>query len=163
MAIPKKADAPQQAGGEVATCLLDWARKAERKSAKSISQRPWDKARAEVEGMIRTGEWASAGPRHFAAAYEVLHEMVYGVVPGEMTPKGRLQVAGMAGSMLRREFDDNPVVMADYVRWLWTREKSREEWRRSNGRMGARLTPGIAFGPTALTDYRIEQQRRRPR
>jgi hypothetical protein len=120
-------------------------------------------ARARVERMRATGEWAEAGPRDFVSLYEMLHAEVYGFGP-TMTPAQRAAGAHLAGKALREAFDSDPAAMAEYMRWLWLeREASRERARRAQGQ-GGDFTLGVALVfSRCVDDYRAHCLRRRGR
>lgn len=140
---------------ESAAQLIELCRRKPRvMKTKSISDGPWEKARRQAAEMIRSGHWEDAIPRHFVAAYAILHEMVYGVAPAELTPVSRLRAARTASLCLQREFGDDAAEMADFLRWTWTREREREKWRRANGREGGRIGVYLQFG-ALVTDYRL--------
>lgn len=165
MALPKPVDeAPPDP--ESQTELIDWAATRKRGPSRpsSIGDASWLKAREQADGMMRGGDWTGAIARHFAAAYELLHERVYGVAPAEMTPPYRSISAAMAARLLEKEFGGDPDKMADFMRWAWSREKGREEWRRkNNGGRGGRITPRTMFGGYLVTDYRVDVARRAKR
>jgi hypothetical protein len=127
---------------------------AEKRASKTIGDAAFGRAISQTREMMSTGVWGPAYPRHFVALYVVLHEMVYGVTPAELGPRPRVLAAGFAARMLEKEFDDDPGKMAAYVKWVWTREKDREEWRRKNGRDSGRIGWRLMFGPALLTDWR---------
>jgi hypothetical protein len=131
-----------------------------REKPKTIADAQWRKAREWAEGAMRDGDWSEALPRHFVAAYELLHERTYGVAPAELTPAVRLQAAGLAAAMLRKEFDDDPEEMAEFLRWTWNQEAKTEKWRRANNRDGRRIGFRLQFTGALLTDYRISKKRR---
>lgn len=166
MAARRRALGQQEQGGfgeerDSGTTLAGWAlaggpRKAR---ARTIPDAAWERARREAEAMMRTGEWGEALPRHFVAAYALLHERVYGVADGELAPPVRLRAAAAASRCLDHEFGGDRGAMAEMVRWAWQRELEREKWRRANGRQGGKLTAWLQFG-RVVTDYRLAQARR---
>lgn len=128
---------------------------------KTIPPAAMARATAEMEEMKRTGDWSTALPRHFVAAFEAQHVLVYGVADAEMNGATRMMAAGAAHRMLQHEFGGDQDAMALYMRWAWIREEGREKWRRENGRDGGRVGWRLMFGGALLTDYRLDQQRRR--
>jgi len=145
---------------ESARDLEEFVRREKKPKAKTIADGAWGKALSWAEEAMRTGDWGDAAPRHYVAAYALLHERTYGVAPAELTPTTRLHAAGMAANLLRREFDGEPGEMAAFLRWTWQREKERETWRRANGRDGGRIGYRLQFTGGLLTDYRVAKARR---
>jgi hypothetical protein len=147
---------------ESARKLAVWSEKPEstKQRTKTIADGAWEKACNEARAMMRSADWNEATPRHFVAAYAMLHERVYGAAPGELTPTVRLQAAGAAGRMLKQEFDGDNAQMAAFLHWTWMREKGREDWRRANRREGGRIGWRLQFNGSLLTDYRVDKARK---
>jgi hypothetical protein len=140
--------------------VAEFAKRPEkRKRSPRIDNRAWQKASEEAKAMMIGGDWTGATPRHFVAAYEYMHERVYGVAPAELNAKERMVSAGCAKTMLDKEFDGDATAMAAFLRWTWQREKGREEWRRANGRDGQRIGPRLQFHGGLLSDYRLALHR----
>lgn len=152
-------DAPF-APDDLAAALNTWAtKKPKALKSKTVSDRTMRKAADEAEFCMRTGEWAAARPLHFVALYAHLHERVYGAAPLELGPTERLHAAGMAAQMLKKHFGHQAAEMAEFMRWVWTREQGREKWRRDNDRPGGRIGWRFQFNGSLLTDYRVDQAR----
>jgi hypothetical protein len=126
-----------------------------RERPKTIPEGAWTKALAETRERMASGDWEGAAPRNLLALYALLHETVYGIAPGELTSATRLYAAGAAGRMLKADFDDDAGAMAEFMRWLWGRERKREAWRRENGRDGQRIGWRLQFNTQLVTDYRL--------
>ncbi len=141
--------------------LRKWAKKKAR--GKTIPNARFAKAVDEATKRQRTGEWGDAPALVFVALYSNLHEGIYGCSPAELGPTERLRAAGMARRMLDQEFDFDPAAMAEFMRWAWKREHSREQWRRETGNAGARIGWVIQFGGRLLTDYRVDLARAKAR
>lgn len=151
---------------ESADELEEWVAGKGRKNKKrpaTIPPKAWEKALAEAREMMAGGDWALATPRHYVAVYAIQHEVVYGVAPVELTPTARLRAAGMAANMLVRQLGGSQAAMAAFLRWTWQREAERERYRRDRGGGGGRLTAHAQFNGVVLTDYLLEQNRRRAR
>jgi len=130
--------------------------------AKTISEGSWEKALKQAREMIASGEWDDALPRHYVAAYALLHEKVYGVAPAELTAAARLRAAGLVAGCLDRQFGGDKAEMAAMMRWTWQREVAREKWRRENDRSGGRIGVHLQFG-ACVSDYRVDKARRSAR
>lgn len=133
-----------------------------KRSKRSVGAAVFQKTRAETEEMMRTTEWDGCRASHLVALHDVMHERTYGV-PSGMTGTERQTSAKMIGSLVKRAFDGEPSNAVMYFRWLWMREVSTERWRRANNRSGKRLTLGYACSSAAVTDWRVDEQRRTPR
>lgn len=125
----------------------------------SISNSDWKRCIGETERMMGTADWTRAVPRHFVALYAILHHSVYGIMAAELTPKIRAFAAGTADRMLYTHFGGNQGEFAQMMRWVWMREKDREEWRRAQKKPGGRVGWKLMFGGALLTDWRVEKLR----
>ena len=133
-----------------------------KRSKRSVGAALFERTRAETEEMMRATVWDGCRPAHLVALHDVMHERTYGV-PSGMTGTERMTGAKMVGMLVKRSFDGEPANAVMYFRWLWTREVSNERWRRENGRSGKRLTLGYACSSAAVTDWRVDENRRAPR
>lgn len=144
----------------VAARTEDLLGKKPKKRSAGISDRVFLKVLDEVGTMLADGKWEQATGRHFVALYADLHFRVYGVEAIDLDSKQRLAATSMARSMLAKEFAGSATKMSMFVRWAWSREKGREEWRRANSGKGSRLTWRFQFGRALLTEYRLEEARK---
>lgn len=146
------------------TQLIDsTSKKLERRKGKSktIAASTFDRSLAEVDEMIKTGEWDKAKATHLVALYDRLHFRCYKVEASELGPAERYNAAMMAANLVRREFGGEYPEAAEFMRWAWEREISAEKWRRENNRLHARrLGVRLMFGGTLLSDYRLYLARR---
>lgn len=150
-AKPKEEDEFQQ-------LIESTSKKLERRKnkPKTIAASSFDRSLAEVDEMIKTGDWDKAKATHLVALYDRLHFRCYKVEASELGPAERYNAAMMAASMVRREFGGEFAEAAEFMRWAWEREIASEKWRRDNGRMFARrLGVRLFFGGNLLTDYRL--------
>ncbi len=145
-----------EAESDVARRLQEWSERPSRTRvrAKTISNSAFEKAERETDRMMASGEWDDAMPRHFVCLYAMLHERVYGVSADDLTGTTRVYAAGLASKLLASHFGGDPCALAEFIRWSWQREKSREEWRRANGVEGRRMHWRWQFGLSMVTDYR---------
>jgi hypothetical protein len=146
---------------EMQRLLEEGNAKAERrkKKPKTIAASVFNRALVEVDEMIRTGDWASATARHLVALYDRMHAKCYGVEVEELGSSERYTAALLAGNMVKNKFDGDVVACVSYMRWAWTREISRERWRRENKQPGGRIGVRLMFSGALLTDFRLAQQR----
>lgn len=134
----------------------------------TIPDKAWEKAcesaAVRLNAAVRGEEgcWGDAQPREYVAAYALLHERVYGILPYELTPIARLRAAGLAKRLLDTHFDGDGDAMGRFILWAWKREKEREDWRRKNPhRAGAgRIGWSLQFGGALLSDWVVEGQRK---
>lgn len=101
------------------------------------------------------------GVKHLIALYARAHESVYGVPPLELEEGDKYAGAtNAANRMLKKEFDDDVLKMAEFVRWVWSEERKKEKWRRSNGRETRRIGWRLQFvARNLVTDYRVHLAR----
>lgn len=137
------------------------AAKGEGREVKGIGDAAFAKLLEEVADMLARGAWEGAQGRHFVALFAELHFRVYGLACDELGPKERVYATKLANDMLAKDFAGDPRAMAEFVAWLWSREKGREEWRREHGRGGGRISWRTQFATRAvLTDFRLEKERK---
>ncbi len=115
----------------------------------------------EVRDRMARKDWDGMTPGKLVALYWLCHEKVYGVVPVEIDKTAAWETAmKVAGSMVKRHFDDDMERAITFMRWVWTREQGREKWRRDNNRDGQRLTWRNQFSQDYLiTDWRAAAMR----
>jgi hypothetical protein len=104
---------------------------------------------------VRTNDWSLAYPREFVAHYAHLHERVYGIAPGELTPKARVMAAALVSRVLDKEFGGDKNLLASYARWVWNREKPRHDRRAARGEDVFRISWKFAFSARMITDWRM--------
>jgi hypothetical protein len=127
----------------------------------TLTEFEWKEAKKRAHEMMSSGDWTQAWPRDFVAAYAILHKEIYEIEAVELTPEVRYRVCALAQNLLKREFHDDKNLLADYIRWTWTREEEREKWRRDNQRPGGRIAWQAQFMPSnILSDWRIANVRR---
>ena len=127
------------------------------------TKRPTGLARqlTETHTMMKSDDWSKAKASHLVALYSILHEMVYGVAPelkGDELKLAKLS----AGTFLKSRCSGNFVKAVEYMKWVWKRERGREEWRREkhiDGKvLGWRL---ILKHPAFWTEYRVGKEGRK--
>lgn len=133
-----------------------------RKRLPDVSARARARLVHECARMRETRQWDAAQPGHLVALYCWCHEHVYGAPPGELQQGSTWWLAQQAARrQVQQEFREDVVAAVDFVRWVWQREKGREAKRRRDGTGGDfRIGWRLQFGPTLLTDYRVELARR---
>lgn len=115
----------------------------------------------EVKAMMESEQWTKGKASHLVALYYVLHEMVYGVAPelkGEELKEAKLA----AGSFLHSKCADDFEAAVEFMRWVWARERSREQWRRDNKIDGKVLGWRLILRHSSMyTEYRVAMERRK--
>lgn len=137
----------------------------------------WERLRDQAIAMMK-GEvpWDEAHPKHFVAAYSLLHERLYGVPAVELIPTVRARAAAMASNLMKRCFGAPTMSdaraeareerrrarekFAAFLRWSWQREEAIEKKRRANGGHG-RLGWYRQFDGSLVTEFLIDQNRQR--
>lgn len=95
----------------------------------------------EVRDRIKRNDWDGLTPGKLVALYWVCHERVYDTTPVEIDKASTWTIVMKhAGTMVARHFDGEMDRAITFMRWVWTREREREQWRRSNGKQGRRIT-----------------------
>jgi hypothetical protein len=142
-----------------ARALGDANSKTKAKKPKTVTDSRMHTATDEVQCMWNAKIWTKATPVHFVALYIVFHEKVYGVFPAEMNPATRFLAVMQAALLLKSQFNGDPLAMATFMTWVWTRETGREKWRKEHKRSGATLGWRLQFGPTLVTQWRVDHNR----
>ncbi len=116
----------------------------------------------EVRDRMARKDWSGVTPGKLVALYWCCHEKVYGVVPVELDKASTWETAmKRAGLMVKQHFDNDMERAITFMRWTWTREAEREEWRRANTKQGRRITWQNQFiHDHLITDWRAEAMRR---
>lgn len=101
-------------------------------------------------------EEREGAPKHLVALYARMHRHVYGVDAEEIAgPKEHAGACSAATKMLREVFEGDFASAIDFMRWVWLRERKREEWRRANDKEPFRIGWRYQFVSRSLvTDYR---------
>jgi hypothetical protein len=129
--------------------------------SKTIAAATFDRALADVDEMIKTGEWEGAGARHLVALYDRLHLKCYGIEATDLGSAERYNAAMMAANLVKREFGGEVAEAAEFMRHIWEREISAEKWRRENNRINARrIGFRLMFSGGMVADYRLYLARR---
>lgn len=149
---------------ELAALMGSVEKRTERRKAKpkTIAAAVFGRTTAEVEEMIRSGDWSGVGAKHLVALYELMHKKCYGIAPAELGPAERYNAMMMAASLTKREFGESYERAMEYMRWAWTKELKTEKWRRENGRTdGRRIGVRLMFSGALVTDFRLHLARTR--
>lgn len=144
----------------IAKQISNWSqaarKRAERKkdgtAPRGMNTAMMKRAAEELDGMMKSNDWAKARPKHFVAFYARCHLMVYGVEALELGPTERLHAAAKAALMLKKHFENDASAMADYCAWVWSRERAKLRRQHPVRRVHWRLM----FDPVLLTDYHMD-------
>ncbi len=150
----------QEVGGAKALDFAAFVAKPKKRSTKRSLSAPrnrFEDLLKQVNVMRDSCAWATFEPKHFVGLYCLLHQHVYGVIPEEVRGEYAI-VVGAASRCLRMQFGGSNEAMVDFMRWTWTREKSRLPTRSEEDtfRIGWRYQ----FGQRLVTDFRTHQLRR---
>ncbi len=115
----------------------------------------------EVRERWKRKEWDGMTPGKLVALYWLCHDKVYGLVQVGIDKTCVWETAmKVAGSMVKRHFDNDIERAITFMRWVWTRERGRERWRRENKRDGQRINWKNQFSQDYLiTDWRAAAMR----
>ena len=140
--------------------LNDWlASKPDKKpTARTVTPKTWEKALFVVREMFASGDWTKATPIHLVATYAILHRQTYGILPGELDAKELHRARAHATGFFVDELDSDWAKFVLFSRWVWAREKQREEWRRTNNQ-DFRLSIRAFFSKNTLTDWLVTLNR----
>jgi hypothetical protein len=132
-----------------------------RRSGSGIATDSMRRASDELDRMIANDDFAPCTAIHLVALYLKLHVKVYGIEAIDCGPSDRTAAAGRAAVMIRENFDGSGEAAVEFLRWTWTREKDRENFRRANRRSGNRITWRLQFSSSLLIDYRLDLARKK--
>ena len=152
-----EARAAADAVAEMAIAAVTSSKK--RRKQMGTSGKRLDATIEEARMMRESGDWNEAEPRHLVGLFLELHEWCYGVPAGEEVRKCWAGANGAARRLVAQEFGGNLLAAVEFMRWVWKREKGREQWRRENGRPVRRLTLWVATSSAVVTDYRVARRR----
>lgn len=159
---PEASLEPEKASGVRAKTIADWAEPCERKKrVPDVARKTRERYAQEADRMRREADWGEAEHGHLVALYIACHEHCYGSRPTELDQGKEFAQARFAvGRLAKKEFEGNRQEVVSFVRWTWTREESREKWRRKEGRPGGRISWRVQFSSSLVSDYRIDKSRR---
>lgn len=116
----------------------------------------------EARRRATSGEWDRSKGATFVGLYALCHQMVYGVVPGELQEPAAFRAAAKHAARAMHElFDDDPAEVAAFVRWTWEAEKRKNAWAQQKAFDRKRLGWKAQFSRAVQTDYQIAQKQRR--
>jgi len=141
--------------------LAKFLHRSSRGKSKTLSESAWRKAKEDASKRMQSGDWIGSQCRTFLAAYAILHEQIYGIEPEELTPSERFFALAVISRFFHHKFNDDPNLLAAFMRWTWIREKRTEEWRRANRQPGRRLGWRYQFSGSCLTDWKLDVARGR--
>lgn len=119
----------------------------------------WKAVIEERDSRINNRDWAGAMPEVFVALYVSLHSEVYKVAP-TFKPGEKGRAVDAAKEALREHFGGDGDGLADYMRWVWSRQAAEEKKRRAGAKDGSfRVTWKYQWSPTLITDYRVASLR----
>ena len=118
---------------------------------------------AEVRERITRQNWKDMKVGRLVALYWICHEKIYGVVPAEIDKTAVWeQVMKAAGGMVKNEFDGDMQQAIEFMRWVWTDEARKENWRRANHKPAGRIKWQNQFlHGYLISDWRAAVMRRR--
>ncbi len=146
----------QWAGAKVNEETGEVTAKEKPKKRSTMAASSFNRARAEMQSMIDSGDWDDLKPRHLLALYDLMHLKCYGVEV-TMTGTERHTFVLRAGGFWKREFNGDIEAVRAYFRWVWTKEIDDEKWRLSVGRDTFRMTFGMTISGKKITDYRAHR------
>jgi len=115
-----------------------------------------ERLKSEVNDMLRADNWQPATPDHVMILHCICHERVYGVSTPEESGKDFTIARVQAKRILREEFAEDMSKFIVFIRWFWSREKSREKYRRDTGSPSTfRADWRSVFSRRAVTDYKL--------
>jgi P4 family phage/plasmid primase-like protien len=102
-----------------------------------------------VESRMASADWSDASADDFVTLYVQTFASVYGVPP-ELGARERGQAVAKARDVLAGAFAGDPIAFADFVWWVFRRERARRKAGRETKPIGWRLL----FSDALVTDYR---------
>lgn len=117
---------------------------------------------AEIERRIAAKDWDGMTSGLLVALYWTCHRKTYGVEPAELnTASTWTKAMKSAGKLVIDQFDGDVDLAIKFMRWLWTREQSREQWASKNGIDRSRITWIRQFCRVEnVSDWRADKVRR---
>lgn len=151
----------EEAANKVAAFLSDRPVRRQRggRACRSRAESDLAGAMADAKRRAESGDWEGATGRTLVGAFLLCHRMVYRFIPAEMenTPIFR-SACKRAEHCYRRHFRDDPDACVEFIKWVWLRERSRQEWALRQNREVRRLHAGLVFSDGYVDDYRVHLQ-----
>lgn len=85
-------------------------------------------------------DWPQKTPAMLVALFCWAHEAIYGVSCISEVARVFNGAVSAADKLVRDEFDGSLEHASEYLRWVWRREREREQWRRKNTGFGRVLS-----------------------
>ncbi len=96
---------------------------------------------AAIDERVERDEWpAEDGPEMLVALFCWAHNEIYGVSCVQEVARVFRGARSAAEKLIRVEFGGDSEKAVEYMRWVWKREREREQWRRKNTGFGKVLT-----------------------
>lgn len=125
-----------------------------RRAKRSIAAAVYSRTEFETQAMIDERNFDGCQIRHLVALYAIMHKKCYGVEV-VMSSTERYTATARMGRFARTMFGGDLDKVIDYLRWLWTREMSREKWRRENNHGGGTISFFATISGALVTQYRV--------
>lgn len=147
----------QQAADEVTASMLDLVSTVKTRSRPRVGL---VKLTNQTKSMMDGDDWSKAQPMHLVGLYIILHKMVYGVAPtldAQELAFAKVAAREFMRTKCKGKFD----IGLEFMRWVWSRERNREQYRRDKHIDGKVLGwRSILKYPEFWTEYRVGQERR---
>ena len=148
----------QGVNGSPVADFTSWSGVARKPAKRTIDQVTFDRLCAETREAMKTGDWSECTARHVLAYWAIAHELVYGVIPSSTGPE-RAEAVMRLGAEVKRQFGGDVGRAANFLRWLWTRERGREAWYRREGRSVRPIGWRWMMSSQNVTEYRVDAAR----
>lgn len=114
----------------------------------------------EVAECIETDDWGDKRPALLVGVFCWAHEQIYGVDCVREVKRFFLTASQGARKLIDEEFEGDFDEALRFMKWVWARERDREEWRRKNTGYGKRLRWRHFFVERELvTELRLAEAR----
>lgn len=134
-----------------------------RKAGINITDRSWKKARHEMLEKAQSGDWANTKPLHLLVLHCELFNKIYKFEALDTYGKMRTHAVFAVANLLKTAFNGDVEKIVAYVKWVWTREEEREEYRKANGKGGQTLGWKLVFSHHLLNDFANDLRRKAAR
>jgi hypothetical protein len=125
--------APSEQPNSAADSVDQWVGTG-RQRRKPVSGPPRQSARVinefyeEARTRAMSGDWDGAKPQHLVGLYMFCHERVYGIRPLELNEHNFVTAVQHATKQLRVNFGNDIPKVAEFMRWVWDRERNKREY-----------------------------------
>lgn len=129
---------------------------------RASSARAMELAMEQTQALFDGRDFARFRGVNFVGLYAIFHRETYGIAPLELAEGDAwFGASSAAQKMLETDFKGAPLVMVEFMRWVWARERKSVKRKRAEGEaVTFRIGWRFQFATRKLlTDFRVAHSR----